>query len=56
MSQAHLVKALDQIKNKEKGVPDIDFTLHTLEDGTVVSTQERAVKDASRDLMRLARC
>ncbi|CAE6501610.1 unnamed protein product [Rhizoctonia solani] len=51
MSQAHLVKALDQIKNKEKGVPDIDFTLHTLEDGTVVSTQERAVKDVQAPAM-----
>jgi serine/threonine-protein phosphatase 2B catalytic subunit len=49
MSQAHLVKALDQIKNKEKDkIPDIDFTQHTLEDGNVVSTQERAVKDARR--------
>ncbi|KAB5591203.1 Protein phosphatase 3, catalytic subunit [Ceratobasidium theobromae] len=51
MSQAHLVKALDQIKNKEKGIPDIDFTLHTLEDGTVVSTQERAVKDVQAPAM-----
>ncbi|GAB1526540.1 3',5'-cyclic-nucleotide phosphodiesterase (PDEase) (3':5'-CNP) [Rhizoctonia solani] len=51
MSQAHLVKALDQIKNKEKGVPDIDFTIHTLEDGSVVSTQERAVKDVQAPAM-----
>jgi len=54
MSQAHLVKALDQIKNKEKDkVPDIDFTLHTLEDGSVVSTQERAVKDVQAPAMTL---
>lgn len=49
MSQAHLVKALDQIKNKEKvQIPDIDFTQHQLDDGSVVSTQERAVKDVGR--------
>ena len=49
MSQAHLVKALDQIKNKDKvQIPDIDFTQHQLDDGSVVSTQERAVKDVSR--------
>ncbi|KAG8706620.1 3',5'-cyclic-nucleotide phosphodiesterase (PDEase) (3':5'-CNP) [Ceratobasidium sp. 395] len=54
MSQAHLVKALDQIKNKEKAqIPDIDFTQHTLEDGSVVSTQERAVKDVQAPAMTL---
>ncbi|QRV81821.1 protein phosphatase 3, catalytic subunit [Ceratobasidium sp. AG-Ba] len=54
MSQAHLVKALDQIKNKEKDkLADIDFTVHTLEDGTVVSTQERAVKDVQAPAMTL---
>lgn len=55
MSQAHLVKALDQIKNKEKErIPDIDFTQHQLDDGSIVSTQERAVKDASRlDFLRI---
>lgn len=28
----------------KKPVPEIDFTLHTMEDGTQVSTQERVVK------------
>ncbi|KAF8605620.1 Serine/threonine-protein phosphatase 2B catalytic subunit A1 [Ceratobasidium sp. AG-I] len=51
-SQAHLVKALDQIKNKDKvQIPDIDFTQHQLDDGSVVSTQERAVKDVQAPAM-----
>lgn len=33
-----------QITNKPV-VPEIDFTLHTTDDGTTVSTQERVVKD-----------
>jgi hypothetical protein len=30
--------------NEKKPVPEIDFTLHTMEDGTQVSTQERVCK------------
>ena len=30
----------------KKPVPEIDFTLHTMEDGTQVSTQERVCKGA----------
>jgi hypothetical protein len=29
---------------EKKPVPEIDFTLHTMEDGTQVSTMERVVK------------
>ena len=29
---------------QKKPVPEIDFTLHTMEDGTQVSTQERVCK------------
>ena len=29
---------------EKKPVPEIDFTLHTMEDGTQVSTQERVCK------------
>lgn len=36
--------AIRAIRNK-KVVPEIDFTLHTMEDGTTVSTQERVCKD-----------
>jgi serine/threonine-protein phosphatase 2B catalytic subunit len=31
----------------KKPVPEIDFTLHVMEDGTQVSTLERVVKGAS---------
>lgn len=31
--------------NSKKVIPEIDFTLHTMEDGTQVSTQERVCKD-----------
>jgi len=30
--------------NQKKPVPEIDFTLHTMEDGTQVSTLERVCK------------
>jgi serine/threonine-protein phosphatase 2B catalytic subunit len=30
--------------NEKKPVPEIDFTLHTMEDGTQVSTMERVCK------------
>lgn len=30
-------------------VPEIDFTLHTMEDGTQVSTQERVCKGQGGD-------
>ena len=36
-------RAIGQIKDKVK--PDIDFTQHILENGEVVSTLERVVKD-----------
>lgn len=32
---------------EKKPVPEIDFTLHTMEDGTQVSTQERVCKGIS---------
>ena len=38
--------AIRAMQNK-KPVPEIDFTLHTMEDGTTVSTQERVCKGVS---------
>lgn len=35
---------LDRAVNQKKPVPEIDFSLHTMEDGTQVSTQERVCK------------
>jgi serine/threonine-protein phosphatase 2B catalytic subunit len=42
-------RAIDKIQVKDP-IPSIDFTQHVLEDGTVISTQERVVKDVSVDL------
>lgn len=47
MSQAaHFKKALEQVQYKQP-VPQIDFTLHQLDDGNTVSTQERVIKEVS---------
>ena len=39
-------RAIDKIQVKDP-IPSIDFTQHVLDDGTVISTQERVVKDVS---------
>ena len=39
-----LVNAINQIQNKGP-VPEIDFTIHKLEDGNTISTQERVIKE-----------
>lgn len=52
---AYLDNAIRAVQNK-KQVPEIDFTLHTMEDGTQVSTQERVCKGVSNAaVIRLAR-
>lgn len=43
-TKAHIERAIHQIQDKPP-VPEIDFTLHQLEDGNTISTQERVVKD-----------
>lgn len=35
---------LERAVMEKKPVPEIDFTLHTMEDNTTVSTQERVCK------------
>jgi len=40
----HLEKAIEQIQDRNTHT-DIDFTQHTLDDGSVISTQERVIKD-----------
>jgi hypothetical protein len=35
---------LERVLRDKKPVPEIDFTLHTMEDGTQVSTLERVCK------------
>ncbi|KAF9003339.1 Metallo-dependent phosphatase-like protein [Cyathus striatus] len=45
-------RAIEQITTAaEKNLPEIDFTQHTLEDGNVISTQERVVKDVQAPAM-----
>jgi serine/threonine-protein phosphatase 2B catalytic subunit len=44
---AYIDNAIRAVQNK-KQVPEIDFTLHTMEDGTQVSTQERVCKGMSK--------
>ena len=39
--------------HEKKPVPEIDFTLHTMEDGTQVSTQERVCKGTCGYLLAL---
>ncbi|KAF8156848.1 Metallo-dependent phosphatase-like protein [Crassisporium funariophilum] len=43
-------RALEKIQVKDP-IPTIDFTQHTLEDGNVISTQERVVKDVQAPAM-----
>ena len=45
-TQKHIEKAIGQIQHKDP-LPEIDFTQHTMEDGSSVSTQERVIKDVS---------
>lgn len=37
-------RQIERAVTHKKPVPEIDFTLHTMEDGTQVSTLERVVK------------
>jgi hypothetical protein len=39
----------------KKPVPEIDFTLHTMEDGTQVSTQQRVCKGTSIRRSRMSK-
>lgn len=43
-SHAHMARAIEQISDKQP-VPEIDYTMHRLDDGTIISTQERVIKD-----------
>lgn len=51
---AYIDSAIRAVQNK-KQVPEIDFTLHTMEDGTQVSTQERVCKGTLDDQNHKAR-
>lgn len=46
-------KAFGQIANRHTApAPEIDFTIHTQDDGTTVSTQERVIKDVQAPAFR----
>lgn len=51
----YIDNAIRAVREK-KPLPEIDFTLHTMEDGTQVSTQERVCKGmpVSRLLLSLS--
>ena len=48
-------RAIARAVTEKKPVPEIDFSLHTMEDGSQVSTMERVVKgnDRSKSLLPL---
>jgi serine/threonine-protein phosphatase 2B catalytic subunit len=48
----HLERAIEKIQVKQP-VVEIDWTLHTLDDGNVISTQERVIKDVRRSIRLL---
>lgn len=48
-SHTRMANALNQIQNK-KPPPEIDFTIHKLEDGNTISTQERVIKEVHAHL------
>ncbi|TDL24459.1 Metallo-dependent phosphatase [Rickenella mellea] len=51
-TQAQMQRAMAQIKEKAAVVvPEIDFSQHTLDDGSTVSTQERVVKEVQAPAM-----
>lgn len=49
---AHFKKAIEQAQHKPP-VPHIDFTIHQLEDGNTVSTQERVIKEVQAPAMQI---
>ncbi|KAF8067748.1 serine/threonine-protein phosphatase 2B catalytic subunit A1 [Lyophyllum atratum] len=48
----HIERAIEQIQVKQPTLP-VDYTQHTLEDGSVVSTQERVIKDVQAPAMQI---
>ncbi|KAF5340295.1 hypothetical protein D9611_007868 [Ephemerocybe angulata] len=47
----HIERAIEKIRTQGQQIPEIDFTQHTLDDGNVISTQERVVKDVQAPAM-----
>jgi hypothetical protein len=49
-NRAQIDNAIRALSEK-KPIPEIDFTLHTMEDGSQVSTLERVCKGMERDYL-----
>lgn len=49
---AHFKKAIELARHKQP-VPHIDFTIHQLDDGNTVSTQERVIKEVQAPAMQI---
>ncbi|KIP11851.1 hypothetical protein PHLGIDRAFT_17843 [Phlebiopsis gigantea 11061_1 CR5-6] len=52
VTQKQLEKAIGQIQHKDP-LPEIDFTQHQLDNGVMISTQERVVKEVQAPAMTL---
>lgn len=50
--EQYIDNAIRAVREK-KQVPEIDFTIHQMEDGTQVSTQERVCKGEWRHVFRV---
>ena len=50
-NRAQIDNAIRALSEK-KPIPEIDFTLHTMEDGSQVSTLERVCKGMEQDQLR----
>ena len=51
MEDSAIPNHIDRAVQIRRAVPEIDFTLHTMEDGTQVSTQERVCKGSTSFLI-----
>ena len=49
--EVYLDNAIRAVREK-KQVPEIDFTIHEMEDGSQVNTQERVCKGESKPLLQ----
>ncbi|KAL4073687.1 Metallo-dependent phosphatase-like protein [Scleroderma yunnanense] len=52
ITQARVDRAIEQIQHKRR-LSNVDFSQHVLEDGSVVNTQERVVKDVQAPAMMI---
>lgn len=51
-TRMHIERAINQIIDKGS-VPTIDFTQHVADDGSIIHTQERAIKEVTPPFVSL---